>query len=72
MPQLGTLNIQTEMGWLSVAPNEIAVVPRGIRFSVQLAEGSTQSRGYVMEVYNSRFELPDLGPIGKNMKRNEY
>ncbi|KAJ1991361.1 hypothetical protein H4R33_001377 [Dimargaris cristalligena] len=64
VPQLGELVIQTEFGWLEVRPNEIAVVPRGIRFRVETPHGP--SRGYVLEVFNGHFELPDLGPIGAN------
>lgn len=49
---------------MSIAPNEIAVIPRGIKFSVNVPDGP--SRGYILEVFNGRFELPDLGPIGAN------
>ena len=51
------------MGRLSVAPNEICVIPRGVRFTVRLPDGP--SRGYILELFSGRFELPDLGPIGK-------
>lgn len=63
VPQLGPLHIQTEMGFLLVSPNEIVVIPRGIRFRVAV-EGV--SRGYVLEIFNGHFQLPDLGPIGSN------
>jgi len=63
VPQQGTLDIQTEMGFMEVRSGEIAVVPRGIRFSVAV-EGP--SRGYLLEVFDGHFELPDLGPIGAN------
>ena len=36
--------------------------PQGIRFSV-MVDGP--SRGYVLEVYDNHFVLPNLGPIGK-------
>lgn len=64
VPQQGTLVLRTELGVLEVAPNEIAVVPRSIRFAVELAAGP--ARGYLLEVHNGHFELPDLGPIGAN------
>lgn len=64
VPQQGTLDIQTELGNLMVSPNEICVIQRGIRFRVSLPDGP--SRGYVLEVFGSHFELPDLGPIGAN------
>ena len=47
---------------MTVGPNEICVIPQGIRFSVAV-DGS--SRGYILEVYNNHFQLPDLGPIGQ-------
>lgn len=64
VPQQGRLTIQTEFGFMSVAPNEICVIPRGIKYAVNLPDGP--SRGYICEVFSGRFELPDLGPIGAN------
>ncbi|KAI8929464.1 Homogentisate 1,2-dioxygenase [Entophlyctis helioformis] len=64
VPQQGRLDIQTEFGMLLVSPGEIAVIPRGIRYSVRLLDGPT--RGYVAEIFDRHFELPDLGPIGSN------
>ena len=32
-----------------------------MRFSVDVSESS---RGYVLEVFDAHFSLPDLGPIG--------
>ncbi|MEA1652710.1 homogentisate 1,2-dioxygenase [Nitrospirillum sp. BR 11164] len=64
VPQLGRLRLETELGRLEVAPGEIAVVPRGVRFRVLLPDGT--ARGYVCENYGAPFKLPDLGPIGAN------
>ncbi|WP_265528589.1 homogentisate 1,2-dioxygenase [Sphingomicrobium marinum] len=64
LPQQGALHLVTEMGHLPVAPGSIALIPRGVRFRVELAEGS--ARGYVAENYGAPFRLPDLGPIGSN------
>ncbi|KAI9474993.1 hypothetical protein LPJ78_004904 [Coemansia sp. RSA 989] len=64
VPQQGRLDITTEFGPILVAPNEIAVIQRGMRFSVSLPDGP--SRGYILEVFDGHFELPDLGPIGAN------
>ncbi|WP_083901535.1 homogentisate 1,2-dioxygenase, partial [Azospirillum sp. B4] len=64
VPQQGRLRLETEMGRLEVAPGEIAVVPRGVRFRVLLPDGN--ARGYVCENYGAPFRLPDLGPIGAN------
>ncbi|KAH8376716.1 hypothetical protein KR093_001030, partial [Drosophila rubida] len=63
VPQQGVLNITTEIGRMTVAPNEICVIPQGIRFAVKI---SGPSRGYILEVYDGHFCLPDLGPIGAN------
>ena len=64
VPQQGRLHIETELGVLDVAPQEIAVVPRGIRFRVALPDG--EARGYVCENFGAFLRLPDLGPIGSN------
>jgi homogentisate 1,2-dioxygenase len=64
LPETGTLRIVTEMGVMTVAPLQCAVIPRGIRFRVELIDGP--ARGYVCENYGALFRLPDLGPIGSN------
>ena len=64
VPEHGRLELLTEMGRVSVAPGQIACVPRGVRFRVLLPDGA--ARGYVAENYGSLFRLPDLGPIGAN------
>lgn len=69
VPQTGALDIQTEMGYLLVRPNEICVLPRGIRYRVQLVNDEP-IRGYILEVYNGHFQLPELGPIGSNCLAN--
>jgi len=64
VPQQGRLSIATELGLLEVEPQQIAVIPRGIRFSVDLPDGS--ARGYICENFGPLLRLPDLGPIGSN------
>jgi homogentisate 1,2-dioxygenase len=64
VPQMGALEIFTELGTLAVAPGEICVLPRGLKFRVTLPEGAV--RGYICENYGAPFRLPDLGPIGAN------
>jgi len=64
VPQRGRLTLATELGVLDLAPGEIGVVPRGVRFRAGLPEG--EARGYVCENYGAPFRLPDLGPIGAN------
>ncbi len=64
VPQQGRLRLATELGVLEVEPQEIAVIPRGIRFRVDLPDGD--ARGYVCENYGAPLALPDLGVIGSN------
>jgi len=82
VPQLGVLDVTTELGRMRVAPGEIFVLPRNLRITIcpastsasptAAASGSDTTdpsacRGYVLEVFASRgFVLPDLGPIGAN------
>lgn len=64
VPEHGRLRIDTELGRLEIEPQEIAVMPRGLRHRVALPDG--EARGYVCENYGALFRLPDLGPIGSN------
>jgi homogentisate 1,2-dioxygenase len=64
LPQQGRLDITTEMGRLLVAPGEIVVIPRGVRYRVALPDGT--ARGYMLENHGALLRLPDLGPIGSN------
>ncbi|MPZ57824.1 MAG: homogentisate 1,2-dioxygenase [Rhizobiales bacterium] len=64
LPQQGRARFFTELGILDCTPGEIVVVPRGIRFKVELPDGP--SRGYICENYGQHFRLPDLGPLGAN------
>ena len=64
VPQQGRQRFVTELGVIDAEPQEIVVVPRGVRFRVELPDGI--GRGYVCENYGANFRLPDLGPIGSN------
>jgi homogentisate 1,2-dioxygenase len=64
VPQQGRLRFATELGRIDVEPEEIVVIPRGIRFRVELLDAA--ARGYVCENYGALLRLPDLGPIGSN------
>src|SRR5450830_2043143 len=64
VPQEGRLAIATELGLIELEPQEIAVIPRGVRFRVTLPDG--KARGYVCENFGTAFRLPDMGPIGSN------
>jgi homogentisate 1,2-dioxygenase len=67
VPQARRLRLLTELGQIELGPGEIAVVPRGIIFQVQLEPetdgGESLARGYVLEVTKGHFALPELGPI---------
>jgi len=64
VPQQGRLLLRTELGALNVEPGEIALIPRGMRFRVELIDDN--ARGYICENYAIPFRLPELGPIGAN------
>ncbi|GAB7034463.1 homogentisate 1,2-dioxygenase [Streptomyces sp. NPDC021749] len=64
VPEQGGLLLRTELGLLRVVPGEVALIPRGVRFRVELLDAT--ARGYVCENYGQPFRLPDLGPIGAN------
>jgi homogentisate 1,2-dioxygenase len=64
VPQLGALTLDTELGRIHLEPQEIAVIPRGLRFRVGLEDAA--ARGYICENFGAPFKLPDLGPIGSN------
>ncbi len=68
VPQTGTLRFVTEMGIIDLKPGEIAVLPRGLTFKVEIVEGP--ARGYVCENYGAKFTMPDRGPIGANCLAN--
>ena len=53
---------------IEVEPGEICVIPRGVKFKVELVDGP--ARGYVCENYGAKFTLPDRGPIGANCLAN--
>ncbi|GGU95010.1 homogentisate 1,2-dioxygenase [Streptomyces albospinus] len=64
VPERGGLLLRTEFGLLRAEPGHVALIPRGVRFRVELLDAT--ARGYVCENYGRPFELPDLGPIGAN------
>jgi homogentisate 1,2-dioxygenase len=68
VPQEGRLRFFTEFGKIEVEPGEICVIPRGVKFKVELIDAA--SRGYVCENYGAKFTLPDRGPIGANCLAN--
>ncbi|MFD7511090.1 homogentisate 1,2-dioxygenase [Streptomyces sp. NPDC059853] len=65
VPERGELLLRTEFGVLRAGPGHIVLIPRGVRFRVELPAGEA-ARGYICENYGRPFVLPDLGPIGAN------
>ena len=55
VPQQGTLRLRTEFGIIDIGPGEVAVIPRGVKFSVELPAGP--ARGYMCENYGGAFTL---------------
>jgi homogentisate 1,2-dioxygenase len=68
VPEMGGLRLRTELGVIEVAPGEIAVIPRGVIFTVEPM--GHVARGYVCENYGGKFTLPERGPIGANCLAN--
>ncbi|GAA5186177.1 homogentisate 1,2-dioxygenase [Ferrimonas gelatinilytica] len=69
LPEQGELSLFTEFGRLQVAPGEIAVIPRGVKFKVDPVNGPL--RGYLAENYGAPLTLPERGPVGANGFANE-
>jgi homogentisate 1,2-dioxygenase len=68
VPQEGRLRFCTELGVIDVEPKEIALIPRGLVYRVEVLEGPC--RGFVCENYGQKFDLPSRGPIGANCMAN--
>jgi len=67
--QHGALRLATEFGRIDIEPGEIAVIPRGVKFRLELKGGP--ARGYLCENYGGAFALPERGPIGANCLANQ-
>lgn len=63
-PVQGALLLRTEFGLLRAKPGEIALVPRGVRFRVELLDDT--ATGYVAENFGRPMVIPELGPLGAN------
>jgi homogentisate 1,2-dioxygenase len=64
VPYQGKIRLRTEFGLLEIAPGMIAVIPRGVKFKVELMESS--AAGYLCENAGTPLTLPQLGVIGAN------
>src|SRR5690606_27002804 len=61
VPQEGRLRFITECGVVIAGPGEVALMPRGMVFRVELLDAT--ARGYVCENYGTLLELPERGPV---------
>lgn len=68
VPESGTLRVLTELGRLDVPPGQICLIPKGLRFRIEV---DGEARGYVCENYGAALALPERGPIGANGLANE-
>src|SRR5258707_15533010 len=68
VPQQGNLRFVTEFGGIDAEPGEIVVIPRGVKFRVEIPNGP--ARGYICENYGGAFPLPGPGAIGPNCPSN--
>ncbi len=64
VPYQGELLLRTEFGALTIKPGWIAVIPRGVTFTVELL--TNYACGYLCENGAAPLTLPQLGPIGAN------
>ena len=69
VPQMGAVLMHTECGIMHVKPGEICVIPRGIKFKVELLDKT--ARGYICENYGAAFDLPERGPVGSDGYAND-
>lgn len=69
VPQQGAVKLCSELGIIIAEPGEIAVIPKGMKFRLDLVDGPV--RGYVCENYGQALTLPERGPIGANCLANQ-
>ncbi|MFI4919542.1 MAG: homogentisate 1,2-dioxygenase [Legionellales bacterium] len=64
IPYHGEVNLHTEFGVLNLKAGMIAVIPRGVKFKMELIHA--EAKGYLCENRGNPLTLPQLGPIGAN------
>jgi homogentisate 1,2-dioxygenase len=69
VPQQNVIRVFSECGLIDAEPGEIVLIPKGMKFKVDLPNGP--ARGYVCENYGAYFTLPERGPIGANCLAND-
>ncbi|KAH6684782.1 homogentisate 1,2-dioxygenase [Halenospora varia] len=64
--QEGHLDITTEFGKIYLQASEICVIQQGLRFKIDVVEENSPKgvRGYIIETWGTKWELPELGPLG--------
>src|SRR5260221_12308271 len=62
VPQQGNLRFVTEFGRIDAEPGEIVMIPRGVKFRVEIPSGP--ARGYICENYGGAFSRPERRPGG--------
>ncbi len=66
VPQQGRLRFATELGVIDVEPQEIVVIPRGVRFRVELPATAAGARLRLREL---RRAVPPAGPRADRLER---
>ncbi|WP_144097442.1 homogentisate 1,2-dioxygenase [Croceicoccus sediminis] len=64
VPRVGDLRIHTEYGVIETEFGDVVVIPRGVKFRVELL--SANASGLIAENYGLPLRLPELGLIGSN------
>ena len=64
LPEEGALRFVTEFGLIAAGPGEAVVIPRGVKFRVDVTDAP--ARGFICENYGALLMLPERGPIGAN------
>lgn len=64
VPYEGEVNLHTEFGCINLCPRMLAVIPRGVKFRVEVI--SKEAKGYLCENGGNPLTLPQLGVIGAN------
>src|SRR3989442_8194635 len=62
--QQGNLRLVTEFGRIDIEPGESRVIPRGVKFRVEIPNGP--ARGYRCENYGGAVRVPERAPVGAN------
>lgn len=70
VPHVGDLRISTEYGVIGASLGDLVVIPRGVKFRVDLQ--GQRATGFVGENFGVPLRLPELGLIGGHGLANAY